>query len=212
MVWSRSESWYGRDVIIADLDDDGSYEVVSGGGTPAIYDRDGGQRRTGGTEGGNLSASDVNGDGRTEVMISSPFGGEFYVLRGSTGEWLWTRTRDGARAVGDVDGDAPATVLFGQPLGWTEVQGRGKIMEKLIGRVSHYFNRIGVAVLELSGGLMVGDVVHIQGHTTDFEQAVESMEIQHQQVQSVGPGAEVALHVIERVRKGDAVYKVFKEG
>jgi putative protease len=102
--------------------------------------------------------------------------------------------------------------LFGQALGRAAAEGRAKTMEKLIGQVSHYFNRIGVAVLELSGGLMAGDVVHIQGHTTDFEQAVESMEIRHQQVQSVGPGAEVALHVIERVRKGDAVYKVFKGG
>ena len=84
-------------------------------------------------------------------------------------------------------------------------------MEKHIGRVTHYFERIGVAVLDLSGGLKVGDVVHIQGRTTDFTQPVESMEIQHQKVQSVGPAAEVALKVIEPVRKGDAVFKVIEE-
>ncbi len=84
-------------------------------------------------------------------------------------------------------------------------------MENHIGQVTHYFKRIGVAVLELSGGLKVGDVVHILGHSTDFTQPVESMEIEHQKVQSVGPGADVALKVIERVRKGDAVYKVIKE-
>jgi putative protease len=84
-------------------------------------------------------------------------------------------------------------------------------MEKHIGRVTHYFKRIGVAVLELSGGLKVGDVVHIQGRTTDFTQQVESMEIEHQKVQSVGPGAEAALKVSEPVRKGDAIYKVTEE-
>lgn len=84
-------------------------------------------------------------------------------------------------------------------------------MEKQIGWVTHYFKRIGVAVLELSGGLRVGDVVHIQGRSTDFTQQVQSMEIEHQKVQSVGPGADVALKVIEHVRKGDAVYKVAEE-
>jgi translation elongation factor EF-1alpha len=84
-------------------------------------------------------------------------------------------------------------------------------MEKHIGQVTHYYRRISVAVLELSGGLKVGDVVHIRGHTTDFTQEVESMEIEHQKVHSVGPGADVALKVIEHARKGDAVYKVVEE-
>jgi translation elongation factor EF-1alpha len=84
-------------------------------------------------------------------------------------------------------------------------------MEKHIGQVTHYYGRISVAVLELSGGLKVGDVVHIRGHTTDFTQEVKSMEIEHQKVQSVGPGADVALKVIEQARQGDAVYKVVEE-
>jgi len=84
-------------------------------------------------------------------------------------------------------------------------------METRIGRVTHYFNRIGVAVLELEGGLKVGDVIHILGHTTDFTQPVESMEIEHQKVQSVGPGADVALKVSRRVRKGDVVYRLSEE-
>jgi putative protease len=84
-------------------------------------------------------------------------------------------------------------------------------MENHIGRVTHYFKRIGVAVLDLSGGLKVGDVVHIRGHITDLTQPVQSMEIEHHQVQSVGPGADVALKVIDHVRQGDAVYKVVEE-
>jgi putative protease len=84
-------------------------------------------------------------------------------------------------------------------------------MEKIIGRVTHYYNRLGVVVLELSDELKVGDLIHIIGHTTNFTQRVESMEIEHQQVQSVEAGAEVALKVAERVRKSDTVYKVSEE-
>jgi hypothetical protein len=84
-------------------------------------------------------------------------------------------------------------------------------MEQHIGRITHYFKHISVAVLEVSAGLKVGDVVHIQGHITDFTQPVQSMEIEHHQVQSVGPGADVALKVIDHVRKGDLVYKVVEE-
>lgn len=84
-------------------------------------------------------------------------------------------------------------------------------MEKRIGQVTHYYNRIGVAVLALSDELKVGDVVHIYGRSTDFTQRVSSMEIEHQKVEAVGPGADVALKVIERVRQGDVVYKVIEE-
>ncbi len=85
-------------------------------------------------------------------------------------------------------------------------------MEKRIGRVTHYYTRIGVAVLELEDELKLGDMIHIYGHTTDFTQRVDSMEIEHQKVESVGPGADVALKVVDRVRRGDAVYKVIEEG
>lgn len=81
-------------------------------------------------------------------------------------------------------------------------------MEKRIGQITHYFNRIGVAVLELEEGLKVGDTIHISGHTTDFSQQVWSMEVDHRKMQEVGPGADVALKVSERVREGDSVYIV----
>ena len=84
-------------------------------------------------------------------------------------------------------------------------------MDKQIGRVTHYFKRIGVAVLDLSDGLQVGDTVHFKGHTTDFTQTVGSMEIEHQKVQSVGPGADVALRVDEDVHEGDSVSRVTEE-
>jgi len=81
-------------------------------------------------------------------------------------------------------------------------------MKEIIGKVTHYFARIGVAVLELNGDLKVGDSIYIMGHTTDCEQTVGSLEIDHQKVQSVGPGDEVAMKVARKVRAGDMVYKI----
>jgi putative protease len=85
------------------------------------------------------------------------------------------------------------------------------MMERRIGYVTHYYNHLSVAVLELTDELKVGDTLHLLGHTTNFTQPVESMEIEHQPVQSVKPRAEVALKVMDKVRKGDAVYKVIEQ-
>ena len=84
-------------------------------------------------------------------------------------------------------------------------------METLIGKVTHYYNRISVAVVDLSAELKIGDTILFLGHTSDFAQEVTSLEIEHQKVQVVGPRAEVALQVIQPVRKGDAVFKVLAE-
>ena len=81
-------------------------------------------------------------------------------------------------------------------------------METHIGRVTHFYNHIYVAVLSLTGELKIGDVVHIVGQTTDFGQQIRSMEIEHCSVNTVGAGQEVALKVVKPVRKGDAVLKV----
>lgn len=81
-------------------------------------------------------------------------------------------------------------------------------MEIRIGEVTHYYNHIGVAVLELTGELEVGDTIHFHGATTEFTQSVASLEIEHQKVESVGPGSEVALKVDQRVRQGDRIFKV----
>ena len=81
-------------------------------------------------------------------------------------------------------------------------------MEHKIGRVTHYYNRLGVAVLELNDELKVGDTIHILGHTTNFSQPVQSLEIEHKKVEGVKPGAEVALKVNDKVRAGDTLYKI----
>lgn len=81
-------------------------------------------------------------------------------------------------------------------------------MDIPVGRVTHYYTRLGVAVLELTGELVIGDLLLFLGHTTDFIQRVTSMQINHRPVQSVGPGREVAVKVDEPVRKWDEVYRV----
>jgi translation elongation factor EF-1alpha len=95
--------------------------------------------------------------------------------------------------------------------GKLKVQSGGFVMHEKVGKVTHYFGGIGVAVLALSGDLKVGDSIHILGHTTDFEQVVSSMQIEHKNVQAVGRGDDVALKVVGIVRQGDTVYRVIKE-
>jgi len=84
-------------------------------------------------------------------------------------------------------------------------------METLVGRITHYYNHLSVAVVEISGDLNLGDRLHLLGRVTDFEQRAGSMEIEHHKVDAVGAGMEAALHVIEVVRKGDSVFKVVEE-
>lgn len=80
--------------------------------------------------------------------------------------------------------------------------------DKEIGRVTNYFSRIGVAVIELAGPLQMGDTVHIKGGTRDFEQKVESMQVEHEPIESAEAGQEIALKVDQKVRVNDVVYKV----
>ncbi len=77
-----------------------------------------------------------------------------------------------------------------------------------VGSVTHYYGRIGVAVVELTAPLRVGDRIAIRGMTTNFEQVVESMEIEHKPVKEAGPGSSIGLKVLDRVREGDIVYKI----
>lgn len=85
--------------------------------------------------------------------------------------------------------------------------------ERLVGLVTHYFPGPNVAVIKLSDGeLSVGDHVHFIGHTTDFEEDVGSMEVEHHKIAHADPGAEVGLQVLTRVRPNDRVYKVLADG
>ena len=78
-----------------------------------------------------------------------------------------------------------------------------------IGVVTHYYSHMSVATLRLeSGTLRVGDVIHIRGHTTDFSQRVESLEVNHAPATEVGPNDDFGLKVIQHAREHDVVYKV----
>jgi putative protease len=79
---------------------------------------------------------------------------------------------------------------------------------KLIGKITHYFGNIGVAVLELTDTLKVGDTIRIVGGATDFSQTVESMEIEHEKVKEAKAGDSVGLKVEQKVREGYKVYKL----
>ncbi len=80
---------------------------------------------------------------------------------------------------------------------------------KLIGKVTHYFNNIKVAVIELSAPLKIGDTIRIVGgQDTDFEQEVKSMEVEHKKIEKAKKGDSVGLKVKEKVREGYKVYKV----
>ena len=76
-----------------------------------------------------------------------------------------------------------------------------------IGHIAHFFAKISVAVIELTASLAVGDTIVIKGPTTDFEQVVESMQIEHSNVQRAEAGQSVGLKVAQRVREKDLVYK-----
>lgn len=85
-------------------------------------------------------------------------------------------------------------------------------MEEEIGRITHYFSKINVGVLELSKGkLQIGDTIHVKGHTTDFFQKVESMQIEHKPVDVAEPGEPIGLKVESSVRENDLVFKVTED-
>lgn len=75
-----------------------------------------------------------------------------------------------------------------------------------VGRVTHYYNRLGVAVIQLTDRLMLGDWVHFYGRTTNFVQAIESMQSERQPIGEAAADAVIAVQVDDRVREGDLVY------
>ncbi len=80
--------------------------------------------------------------------------------------------------------------------------------KKLIGKIAHYYTKIGVAVIDLSDELSVGDEISVEGASTNVRQKVESMQVEHKDIEAAKAGDSVGLKVIDRVREGDAVYKI----
>lgn len=83
--------------------------------------------------------------------------------------------------------------------------------KKLIGKITHYFSKIGVAVFELSDEVNVGDEISIEGAVTNVRQKIDSMQIEHENIETAKAGDSVGLKVADRVREGDAVYKIVSE-
>jgi putative protease len=82
--------------------------------------------------------------------------------------------------------------------------------KKEIGRVSHYFGKPSVAAIVLTDALKVGDKISIQGHTTDFETVVESIQIEHDSLDEAKAGDNVGIKVPDKVREHDVVYKIIE--
>jgi len=80
--------------------------------------------------------------------------------------------------------------------------------EKEIGKITHFFSKISVAVIKLSDELRVGDTIKIVGHNKEFEQKVESMQVEHQNIEVAKADDDVGLKVDQPVKEGDIVYKI----
>ncbi len=83
-----------------------------------------------------------------------------------------------------------------------------KIKGFLLGAVEDYFSHVGVVALTIKSGLNVGDTIRVKGHTTDLTQKVDSMQIDHVAVTTAKKGDGVGIHVSDKCRKGDKVYKL----
>jgi len=108
-----------------------------------------------------------------------------------------------------VPSKRPATVQPGPPQGSVPPVEEPSLHEEAIGIVTHYYNHLGVAVVQVNKrSLKTGDTIHITGHTTDFIQVVASMEYEHQHVDQASTGQSVGLKVANEAREHDIVYLV----
>ncbi|MDI6806206.1 MAG: translation elongation factor-like protein [Candidatus Aenigmarchaeota archaeon] len=85
-----------------------------------------------------------------------------------------------------------------------------EVKKQLVGTIAHYYGKIGVGVVDLVDTLKVGDEILIQGNVTNLRQKVESMEIEHKQVESATKGQSIGLKTVDRVREGDQVFKILE--
>ncbi len=87
--------------------------------------------------------------------------------------------------------------------------GEESVSEEKIGKVSHFFPKVSAAGIEItSGSLKVGDTIHIKGHTSDFTQTIDSMQVDNESVDEANVGDLIGIKTKERAREHDAVCKV----
>lgn len=77
-----------------------------------------------------------------------------------------------------------------------------------VGEVTHYYGQIGVAVIKVLKPIKVGDQIKVSGHGQDFQQAVGSMQIEHQQITEAKKGQDIGMKVDQPAKEGDEVFKV----
>lgn len=82
------------------------------------------------------------------------------------------------------------------------------MQEKEIGRITHYYGHISVGIIELTDALKIGDNIHIKGHTSDFTQGIDSMQIEHKDVSLANPGDVIGIKLTQKAHPNDRVYNI----
>lgn len=80
--------------------------------------------------------------------------------------------------------------------------------EKEIGKITHFYGHLSVGIIELSDNLKVGDTIHVKGHSEDFNQSVDSIQIEHTSVTEAKAKDVIGIKTINKVHPGDKVFKV----
>jgi hypothetical protein len=80
--------------------------------------------------------------------------------------------------------------------------------EKEIGKITHFYGHLSVGIIELSDNLKVGDTIHIKGHSEDFNQPIDSIQIEHASVSEAKAKDVIGIKTIDKVHSGDKVFKV----
>lgn len=83
-----------------------------------------------------------------------------------------------------------------------------QLNKKPIGVVTHYYGKIGVAIIKFNRGVKRGEEVHFKGATTDFQQKIDSIQFDHKDLEAAPKGKEVGIKVKEKIRGGDEVFEV----
>lgn len=80
--------------------------------------------------------------------------------------------------------------------------------KELVGKIVKFFAKIGVAVVKVEKTIKVGDKISIEGHGSEFEQEITSMQVEHQNIEEANPGDDVGMKVEQPVKEGDLIYRV----
>lgn len=78
---------------------------------------------------------------------------------------------------------------------------------KPIGKISHFYDKIGVAVVDVLSPIKVGDIIKITGHDKEFTQTVVSMQIEHEEIQTAKKGQSIGIKIDQPVKEGFLVFK-----